>query len=387
MGSRCRSPSLIHEFFVILGIRFTLQRSITRELRVYILAKYRFFALSGLFAAVINPYHLGAAFIATSRLIKKVHFIMTSEAKWSDFASMDGAKTVAAANRLLPAWLSLLLVVVIAWQLARIIWMLVPGPAAGDAIQAPPQSISLQSAGADSANAQDIADAHIFGIANSDSELALQPVVDETDNLSDTRLSNLSLKGTIASTPADMAVAIIADGASEEKVYMIGQSVTSGATLHAVYADRVVLNENGVLTNLKLPKDFPKSAVTAARRDSTVRNRATTNKQSIQSVVAKNVSRLADVIRPTPYFVNGQQQGYRVYPGRNREQFASLGLRPGDLIKDIDGQALSDPSQAMKIFQSMDSADQVSVTVERNGQPQVLVLSTSQFDLGDETEQ
>jgi len=309
---------------------------------------------------------------------------MTSEAKWSDFASMDGAKTLAAANRLLPAWVSLLLVVVIAWQLARIIWMLVPGPAAGDAIQTPRNQTALQSAAADTADAQDIANAHIFGIASSESEQAAQPAVTETDNLRDTRLSNLSLKGTIASTPAEMAVAIIADGANEEKVYTIGQSVTAGATLHAVYADRVVLNENGVLTNLKLPKDFPQGAATVTRRNRTTINRASTNSQSIQSVVARNVSRLADVIRPTPYFVNGQQQGYRVYPGRNRAQFASLGLRPGDLIKDIDGQALSDPSQAMKIFQSMDSADQVSVTVERNGQAQVLVLSTSQLDLGDE---
>jgi general secretion pathway protein C len=278
----------------------------------------------------------------------------------------------------------LLLVVVVAWQLARIIWMLVPGPAAGDAIQTPANQTAPQGAAADTADAQDIANAHIFGIANSESEQAAQPVVAETDNLRDTRLSNLSLKGTIASTPAEMAVAIIADGANEEKVYTIGQSVTAGATLHAVYADRVVLNENGVLTNLKLPKDFPQGATTVTRRNRTTINRASTNSQSIQSVVARNVSRLADVIRPTPYFVNGQQQGYRVYPGRNREQFASLGLRPGDLIKDIDGQALSDPSQAMKIFQSMDSADQVSVTVERNGQAQVLVLSTSQLDLGDE---
>jgi len=77
--------------------------------------------------------------------------------------------------------------------------------------------------------------------------------------------------------------------------------------------------------------------------------------------------------------------GLRVYPGRDRQQFAALGLRPGDLIKDIDGQALNDPEQAMQIFQSLDSADQVSVTVERNGQPQVIVLSTSQLDLGDET--
>jgi general secretion pathway protein C len=79
--------------------------------------------------------------------------------------------------------------------------------------------------------------------------------------------------------------------------------------------------------------------------------------------------------------VAGQQQGYRVYPGRDRKQFAALGLRPGDLIKDIDGAALTDPQQAMEIFQNLGSADQVSVTVERNGQPEVLVLSTSQLSL------
>jgi general secretion pathway protein C len=145
----------------------------------------------------------------------------------------------------------------------------------------------------------------------------------------------------------------------------------------------VVLNENGNLTNLKLPKDFPEGTTSVARRNTTTRTRATTSTQSIQAVVAQNVSKLADVIRPTPYFVNGQQQGYRVYPGRDRQKFAALGLRPGDLIKDIDGQALNDPTQAMQIFQSLDSSDQVSVTVERNGQPQVIVLSTSQLDLED----
>ena len=123
------------------------------------------------------------------------------------------------------------------------------------------------------------------------------------------------------------------------------------------------------------------------RRTTTTRSRATTNTQSIQSVVSQNVAKLADVIRPTPYFVNGQQQGYRVYPGRNRAQFSALGLRPGDLIKDIDGQSLSDPAQAMQIFQSLGNAEQVSVTVERNGQPETIVLRTSQLDLGDETNQ
>ena len=82
--------------------------------------------------------------------------------------------------------------------------------------------------------------------------------------------------------------------------------------------------------------------------------------------------------------MNGQPAGYRVYPGRNRQKFAALGLRPGDLIKDIDGQSLTDPTQAMQIFQSLGTADQVTVTVERNGQPQTIVLKTSQLDLDEE---
>ncbi len=184
---------------------------------------------------------------------------------------------------------------------------------------------------------------------------------------------------------AELSVAIIADGGNKEEVYTIGSAVINGAKLHAVYADRVVLNENGVLTNLKLPKDFPEGAPTIARRNTTAAIRPATNTQSIQSVVAQNVSQLSDVIRPTPYFVDGQQQGYRVYPGRNRAQFTALGLRPGDLVKDIDGQSLSDPAQAMKIFQTLGNSSEVSVTVERNGQPEIIILRTDQLDIADET--
>ncbi len=309
---------------------------------------------------------------------------MTTEAKWSDLASLDGTKTLAAASQLLPAWISLLLVIAIAWQLAQVAWMLVPAPSAGDPVETSTQMLAARSAGNVTADTDAISGAHIFGIADRD-DFVPPPVTEEIENLRDTRLTSLSLKGTIASNPTELAMAIIADGGNEEKVYAVGDPVTSGANLHAVYADRVVLNENGVLTNLKLPKDFPATTPSVARRNSTITSRASTNSQSIRSAVTQNVTKLADVIRPTPYFVNGQQQGYRVYPGRNRAQFTALGLRPGDLIKDIDGQALNDPTQAMQIFQSLGSSDQVSVTVERNGQPQVIVLRTSQLEFKDET--
>lgn len=303
---------------------------------------------------------------------------MTVEAKWSDFSDLDADRALAAINRTLPRWVALLLVVGIAWQLAQVIWMLMPGSDAGDPVIAPPVQISRSTATASgSVDVQQIADAHLFGEADPEAVVAPAPQ-ENLENLAETRL-NLSLKGTLASADPESAVAIIADARNEEKIYMVRDTVAPGATLHAVYADRVVLNRGGILEVLKLPKEFPQGSAPARRNTTTVSRAA--NTQSIQNVVTQNASKLADVIRPTPYYVSGQMQGYRVYPGRDRKQFAALGLRPGDLIKDIDGAALTDPQQATQIFQGLGEAEQVSVTVERNGQPEVLVLRTSQLEL------
>jgi general secretion pathway protein C len=307
---------------------------------------------------------------------------MANEAKWSDFASLDGNRMLAATNQLLPPWVALLLVVIIGWQVAKLVWDLIPAPASGDAIVVPAGQAHSASQGGTSTDVRAIADAHMFGKADTGDASALQPVIVD-DNLEDTRLSNLTLKGTIASPDPDLSAAIITDGANEERVYLIGDPLSSSVSLHAVYLDRVVLNENGRLTNLRLPEEFAAVAAAPVRRTSN-RQRARSGTDTIQSVVSQNVARLADVIRPTPYFVNGQQQGYRVYPGRDRRQFAELGLRPGDLIKDIDGQALTDPSQAMQIFQALGTSSQVSVTLERNGQPQTVVLKTDQLKFEEE---
>lgn len=309
---------------------------------------------------------------------------MISKTDWTDFSSVDGTNALTTINRILPPWVALLLVVAIGWQLANIIWTLVPGPAVGDVVQAPAGIQSATVSSGSSADVQSIAANHMFGEAGAES--APTPIATIDDNLSDTRLTNLILKGTIASDVPEFSVAVIADNNADQQVYAIGDSLGSGATLHAVYPERVVLNESGALTNLRIPQEFPKSQATPTRRNTGTTRQSTRNQnaQSIQNAVAQNLSKLTDVIRPTPYLVNGEQAGYRVYPGRNRQQFAALGLRPGDLIKDIDGQSLTDPTQAMQVFQALGTADQVTVTVERNGQPQTIILKTSQLDMDGE---
>ncbi len=310
---------------------------------------------------------------------------MINKANWTDFSSVDSTAALAKINRVLPPWISLLLVIVIGWQVGRIVWALVPAPAAGDPVAAPPIATASSGSGGARADVEAIAANHMFGEADAVAEPVAVPVADE--NLSDTRLTNLVLKGTIASAIPEFSVAVIADGSAAQKVYAIGDSLGSGTTLHAVYADRVVLNENGALTNLRLPTEFSSDNPMPVRRTtSTIRQSAEPDDMnSLRNVVTQNLTKLTDVIRPTPYLVDGQPAGYRVYPGRNKRQFAALGLRPGDLIKDINGQELTDPTQAMQIFESLGTVDEVTVTVERNGQPESLVLKTSQLNLDEES--
>jgi general secretion pathway protein C len=312
---------------------------------------------------------------------------MSTKHKWSDLTSGDRGRALSAANNLLPAWVSLALVILIGWQLAKVVWALVPAPAAGTPVVAPASGKVSASSGspAESTSATTIASAHLFGVA--DEEEPPPPPAENLDELEATNLRNLTLRGTITSDRPEYSIAIISDSGDEEKVYVVGDSVASGATLHAVEAHRVVLNESGVLTELKLPREFSAQAAPRTVTRAPAVRQATETEPSIQSVVAQNVSRLADVIRPTPYFVNGEQQGFRVYPGRNRAQFQALGLRPGDLIREIDGQSLADQTQAMQIFQSLGEVSQVTVTVERDGNPETLVLNTEQLDIGEEVTQ
>ncbi len=312
---------------------------------------------------------------------------MINKANWTDISSIDGGTLLTTMNRVLPPWISLLLVVAIGWQIARIIWTLVPAPAAGDAVQAPAGLATSSSRDAGHTDVRAIAANHLFGEADPDVEAATPVPQDQVANLDDTRLTNLVLKGTIASDLPEFSVAVIADGNQEQRVYAIGDSLASGTKLHAVYPDRVVLNESGKLTNLRLPLDYPRDNARPVRRTTSVTRQTTPSGNSLRNAITENLTTLTDIIRPTPYIVNGEQAGYRLYPGRNRQQFAALGLRPGDILKDIDGQSLTDPTQAMQVFQSLGTADQVTVTVERNGQPQSIVLQTSQLDLDGEQTQ
>jgi general secretion pathway protein C len=296
---------------------------------------------------------------------------MTFIHKLNSLRAQPAIYWIDAANTRLPRMVSVLLILGIAWFLARFVWVLVPLENEFDWSVNPTSKRPSSSADtASQINYRTIVSAHIFG------EAGAGPVVTKTVNAPDTRL-NLKLRGTIAAGDTKYAHAIIGDGKGKNEVYFVKDSVPGGAVLYEVYPDKVILNRAGTLETLRLPRTSESLGKPSARPRQTAR--ATPGGGSIQQLMQKSGGSFTDILRPQPYMPNGELKGYRVYPGRDRRRFAALGLRPGDLVTDINGQPLNNLQAGMEVFKNLGDATQLTVTIERNGSPMALTLDTSQF--------
>jgi hypothetical protein len=87
---------------------------------------------------------------------------------------------------------------------------------------------------------------------------------------------------------------------------------------------------------------------------------------------------IADLLRPQAVRDGDKVRGFRVYPGRNRAAFASLGLQPGDEVIAINGTPLDDLERGQEILRTLGSSSEARVTVIRNNQQQDLNLNIAQ---------
>ncbi len=286
------------------------------------------------------------------------------------------------ANRFAPPLVTAALVVLIAHQLAELTWTAMPS----STYDRPPPAVAPPARGGGAAEAPGadlsaLADSHLFGKAAAAAPAPTPTVVDAPE----TTLS-VTLTGVVAGTDPAAGQAIISSGRSQKK-YAVGQAIEggAGAKLHAVYADRVILNRNGRLETLKLPKEQTGATAGLLAARPSPSPLPTASNESLQKVISSNASKLTSVLRIAPQMEGGQMVGFRLNPGRDRKAFEALGLKPGNVVTDINGTKLDDPSRGLQVFQSLGEATQANVTVIRDGMPTVLVVDTSQLqNLGDD---
>jgi len=269
-----------------------------------------------------------------------------------------------------PSIASILLVILLAWLLADLTWALIPQRAVATTAYLPPPSAMHMN----SVDAGRIADRHLFGVAS---------ITGGSQNAPDTTLA-LTLHGIVAGRgPVDSRALIVANG--DEEPYAIGASLPGGAVIQAIYPDRVLLERGGNVEALRLPKEDtggmgPTGAGLVPAPGMPPPLQAENQQAQPQSLaqlrqeISNNPERLMDAVRAMPVMEQGKLTGYRIYPAGNPSMFNQMGLKPGDVVTSVNGIPLTDPAQSMRILASVKTADQVSITLLRNGQSMTQVL-------------
>ena len=281
--------------------------------------------------------------------------------------------------------LSLLLIV----SLVQWVWLLMPEPEA----KALPAELSANIASGQRKAAKiDIAKLqsyNLFGSMGTETVLDQpkpqhhQKAVDATP----TRLK-ISLQGIVQASNVDDALAII-EYQGKEDAYGIGDKLPVGrVVLYQIHHDHVIIENAGRYESLWLfdenafksnatvnavttdPGDAPSS-----RRDFRTNKHVTSMAESYRKRLYKNPSSLADAIRISPKQDGGELQGYRISPGRDKDQFEQLGLQANDVVTSINGIELNDPAKAVEVYKIMRSAKEATFVLDRAGDQVELVVS------------
>src|SRR3954470_20516511 len=188
----------------------------------------------------------------------------------------------------------------------------------------------------------------------------------------------LVLAGLLATSDPKEGMAIIGESAATAKVVSVGKPVPGGPLLHSVYTDRAVIDRNGTLESLMLPRRSAGSLAAPAPPPVAMGGNDATLER-MRKLVNDDPGVIGQVLRPQPVFAGGKMKGFRVYPGANRQAFARIGLRAGDLVTAINGTPLDDKDRAQEIFSTLNSSTDARVSITRNGRQQELVLNIAQI--------
>lgn len=85
-----------------------------------------------------------------------------------------------------------------------------------------------------------------------------------------------------------------------------------------------------------------------------------------------NMNQLFTQIRAVPHFEGGSATGFRLFAIRQGSLFDKIGLKNGDILRSINGNAINDPSRALAMLGELRNQRELAVEVMRNKENKTL---------------
>lgn len=274
----------------------------------------------------------------------------------------------------LPLFLAfVILIPLLAWQIARLYWFFKAPLGDETAVVTTPKTEVIQER-VPQVNLNTIKNADLFGVYQDKNV----PVIEEpVEDAPETNL-NLTLNGTVVSTIVEESLAIITKD-NDEKVYKVGDELQSNVKIASIYPEKVVINNRGRNEALNLPKESSELAPRKSRRAAPTRRSASANRvsQQLRDEIKKNPAKLTDILRIKKGKLSSGVEGFRIYAGKERQKFNQLGLKAGDFVTAVNGMSVADQNP-FQLFQTLNNAPYINLSIQRNGQPTEISFDLSQ---------
>lgn len=300
------------------------------------------------------------------------HIQSTAQTTETEQMSITDVITNPRVRQWLPGVLNGGMLLLLTASLAQWTWLLVKPPLPPLVVAPPPPP-----APANTFSLQPLLAAHLFG------EVSQELTGRRLDNLPISSL-NLVLTGVIASGAGGYA--LISVNGQPQEPFAVGQTITGGAVLQAVYSDRVVIGRNGALESLLLegadnsqpPPDMVTPGANRAAAVSTdIVQETGTNRYMVERDQLAAQMRTPDFLKQAT-LAPSSGGGFLVRQIQPNSLYEKLGLRAGDVIKSVNGQPINTAEDAMKLYQQMSSINSVQMEITRGGKSEALYYQFGQ---------
>lgn len=258
---------------------------------------------------------------------------------------------------------SVIVLAVVAWRMAAIIWLVATPSAAVP-------TTAIVAGGPSQASDADNSRLKSLKLFRSDVKLTDQPAqvaARPNENLADTRL-NLSLSAIMSANPADASRAIVVVN-NKQHLIKVGQAVpVNGRVLLAeVHPKYVVLTNNGKRERLVLDEKE------TAELGKLV--------QSNSPSLPMNAKSITELVSFTPVLKGATLDAVRLSPANNQAAplFDKAGLREGDELFAVDGKPVTLNTNVAQLGKRLAQGDAIKLSIRRQGKLQVITLSADKF--------
>ncbi len=250
-------------------------------------------------------------------------------------------------HRAIPALATVAALLLLCWTLAQGTWRVLQ----------PTSPAVARAGGADLTDVRALGSVQLFGRAAPRSPAAEASVA--PSNL------NMTLTGVAARATGGCALVIVQG--QPEAAFCSGEEVSPGVRLDTVERDRIVIVRNGVREAVFM-KDADGAAAAAVPPivQSVGTDRQLVDRRQLQQQLGRPEFLNQALIVPNP------DGGFLVRQVQAGSLYEKLGLRPGDVIRNVNGQPLTNMDDVMRLYQQFGTAQRVLVDVQRQGRNETL---------------